>query len=170
MGRVCVNILMYNPEFSLTLLKFCIESVSKCFCALPLCHIYANFCATLNPMLSPLLLLPHPPAHSMPPLRHFFVTPSILSPSPPPPPLHATRMLPLWRSCRWDVLEWKFPDWAAVTGPAINILKGAILAADRVMTVSQVRLYLHLTAPVMPLIYKFNRRYMFCACRDLKDR
>jgi hypothetical protein len=40
--------------------------------------------------------------------------------------------------CRWDVLEWKFPDWAAVTGPAINILKGAILAADRVMTVSQV--------------------------------
>ena len=41
--------------------------------------------------------------------------------------------------CRWDVLEWKFPDWAAVTGPAINILKGAILAADRVMTVSQVR-------------------------------
>lgn len=37
----------------------------------------------------------------------------------------------------WDVLEWKFPDWAAVTGPAINILKGAILAADRVMTVSQ---------------------------------
>ena len=39
---------------------------------------------------------------------------------------------------RWDVLEWKFPDWAAVTGPAINILKGAILAADRVMTVSQV--------------------------------
>lgn len=50
-------------------------------------------------------------------------------------------------SLRWDVLEWKFPDWAAVTGPAINILKGAILAADRVMTVSQVH-PAHLPAPV----------------------
>lgn len=37
----------------------------------------------------------------------------------------------------WSTVEWKFPDWAAINGPAINILKGAILAADRVMTVSQ---------------------------------
>lgn len=48
------------------------------------------------------------------------------------------------------MLEWKFPDWAAVTGPAINILKGAILAADRVMTVSQVH-SLHLLVAVLCL-------------------
>ena len=45
-------------------------------------------------------------------------------------------------------MEWKFPDWAAINGPAINILKGAILAADRVMTVSQVhfqQIFIHLT-------------------------
>ena len=40
--------------------------------------------------------------------------------------------------CRYDVLSWKFPDWAATPGPAFNILKGGIVAADRVLTVSQV--------------------------------
>ena len=42
------------------------------------------------------------------------------------------------RCCRFDVLSWKFPDWAATPGPAFNILKGGIVAADRVLTVSQV--------------------------------
>eukprot|EP00891_Asterochloris_glomerata_P008981 jgi/Astpho2/8981/fgenesh1_pm.00133_%23_25_t len=37
----------------------------------------------------------------------------------------------------YDVLSWKFPDWAATPGPAFNILKGGIVAADRVLTVSQ---------------------------------
>jgi starch synthase len=37
----------------------------------------------------------------------------------------------------WDPLSWAFPDWAANRGPAINVLKGAIVAADRVVTVSQ---------------------------------
>lgn len=59
-------------------------------------------------------------------------------------------LLSAWNAGRrWDVVEWKFPDWAAVNGPAINILKGAILAADRVMTVSQVCSWrLHLVSTI----------------------
>ncbi len=40
--------------------------------------------------------------------------------------------------CRFETLGWEFPSWSDTPGPAFNILKGGILAADRVMTVSQV--------------------------------
>lgn len=40
---------------------------------------------------------------------------------------------------RFDTLGWEFPSWSATPGPAFNILKGGILAADRVLTVSEVR-------------------------------
>ena len=36
----------------------------------------------------------------------------------------------------YDPLSWRYPDWAAVTGPAVNVLKGAVVASDRVVTVS----------------------------------
>lgn len=39
---------------------------------------------------------------------------------------------------RYDPLSWEFPSWAAITGPAVNILKGGVAVADRVVTVSQV--------------------------------
>ena len=42
------------------------------------------------------------------------------------------------RCRRFDTLGWEFPSWSATPGPAFNILKGGILAADRVLTVSEV--------------------------------
>ena len=33
-------------------------------------------------------------------------------------------------------MAWHFPDWASVTGPAVNCLKGGAVTADRVVTVS----------------------------------
>lgn len=39
-------------------------------------------------------------------------------------------------------LEWVFPEWARAheldKGEAVNILKGAVVTADRILTVSQV--------------------------------
>ncbi|KAK9862858.1 hypothetical protein WJX84_002295 [Apatococcus fuscideae] len=37
----------------------------------------------------------------------------------------------------FETLGWEFPSWSATPGPAFNILKGGILAADRVVPVSQ---------------------------------
>ena len=42
----------------------------------------------------------------------------------------------------YGALEWVFPEWARAheldKGEAVNILKGAIVTADRILTVSQV--------------------------------
>lgn len=42
----------------------------------------------------------------------------------------------------YGALEWVFPPWARThaldKGEAVNILKGAIVTADRIVTVSQV--------------------------------
>lgn len=43
----------------------------------------------------------------------------------------------------YGALEWVFPTWARThaldTGEAVNVLKGAIVTADRILTVSQVK-------------------------------
>ena len=39
----------------------------------------------------------------------------------------------------YDPMGWEYPSWAHINGPAVNLLKGGILTADRVMTVSKVR-------------------------------
>ena len=36
----------------------------------------------------------------------------------------------------WDDLSWRYPEWAQVKGEAVNLLKGAALASDRVVAVS----------------------------------
>ena len=41
--------------------------------------------------------------------------------------------------CSYDPMGWEYPSWAHINGPAVNLLKGGILTADRVMTVSKVR-------------------------------
>ena len=46
-------------------------------------------------------------------------------------------MLLAW-ACRYDPLSWEYPSWASINGPAVNILKGALLTSDRVVTVSEV--------------------------------
>lgn len=42
----------------------------------------------------------------------------------------------------YGAVEWVFPTWARThaldTGKAVNVLKGAIVTADRILTVSQV--------------------------------
>lgn len=47
----------------------------------------------------------------------------------------------------YGALEWVFPTWARThaldTGEAVNILKGAIVTSDRILTVSKV-IYLHI--------------------------
>lgn len=46
----------------------------------------------------------------------------------------------IWLWCgRYDPLSWEYPSWASINGPAVNILKGALVASDRIVTVSQVR-------------------------------
>lgn len=35
-------------------------------------------------------------------------------------------------------MGWEYPSWSHVNGPAVNLLKGGVLTADRVMTVSKV--------------------------------
>lgn len=35
-----------------------------------------------------------------------------------------------------DQLHWEYPSWASITGDAVNILKGAVLSSDRILTVS----------------------------------
>ncbi|BDA44490.1 Soluble starch synthase 1, chloroplastic/amyloplastic [Coccomyxa sp. Obi] len=37
----------------------------------------------------------------------------------------------------YDPLSWEYPSWASINGPAVNILKGALVASDRIVTVSQ---------------------------------
>ncbi|CAK0737501.1 hypothetical protein CVIRNUC_000923 [Coccomyxa viridis] len=37
----------------------------------------------------------------------------------------------------YDPLSWEYPSWASINGPAVNILKGALLTSDRVVTVSE---------------------------------
>ncbi|KAM0939558.1 putative starch synthase [Dioscorea sansibarensis] len=54
----------------------------------------------------------------------------------------ATTYLNLGLPSQWyEVLEWIFPTWARKhargTGATVNILKGAIVTADRILTVSQ---------------------------------
>ena len=39
---------------------------------------------------------------------------------------------------RYDPLSWEYPTWASINGPAVNILKGALVTSDRVVTVSEV--------------------------------
>ena len=46
-------------------------------------------------------------------------------------------MLLAW-ACRYGPLSWEYPSWASINGPAVNILKGALLTSDRVVTVSEV--------------------------------
>lgn len=47
----------------------------------------------------------------------------------------------------YKALEWVFPTWARThaldTGEAVNVLKGAIVTADRILTVSQVLFYIY---------------------------
>ncbi len=43
-------------------------------------------------------------------------------------------------NCRYDPLSWEYPTWASINGPAVNILKGALVTSDRIVTVSEVRL------------------------------
>jgi len=33
-------------------------------------------------------------------------------------------------------LHWEYPSWASITGDAVNVLKGAVLSCDRILTVS----------------------------------
>ena len=40
---------------------------------------------------------------------------------------------------RYDPMGWEYPSWSHINGPAVNLLKGGILTADRVMTVSKAR-------------------------------
>ena len=57
----------------------------------------------------------------------------------------ATTLSKLWRPPTsaplrsYDPMGWEYPSWAHINGPAVNLLKGGILTADRVMTVSKVR-------------------------------
>lgn len=37
----------------------------------------------------------------------------------------------------YDPLSWEYPSWASINGPAVNILKGALVTSDRVVTVSE---------------------------------
>lgn len=39
---------------------------------------------------------------------------------------------------RYEPLSWEFPSWASINGPAVNILKGAVVTSDRIVTVSEV--------------------------------
>ena len=39
-----------------------------------------------------------------------------------------------WRAR--EQLSWEYPSWASITGDAVNILKGAVLSSDRILTVS----------------------------------
>ncbi len=39
---------------------------------------------------------------------------------------------------RYDPLSWEYPTWASINGPAVNILKGALVTSDRIVTVSEV--------------------------------
>ena len=39
---------------------------------------------------------------------------------------------------RYDPLSWEYPSWASINGPAVNILKGALVTSDRIVTVSEV--------------------------------
>ena len=41
---------------------------------------------------------------------------------------------------RYEHLSWEYPSWASISGPAVNLLKGAVLCSDRVVTVSEARL------------------------------
>ena len=40
---------------------------------------------------------------------------------------------------RYEHLQWEYPSWASINGPAVNLLKGAVLCSDRVVTVSEAR-------------------------------
>lgn len=58
----------------------------------------------------------------------------------------------------YGALEWIFPTWARThaldTGEAVNVLKGAIVTADRILTVSQVKyLIFNLTYAVFAFRY-----------------
>lgn len=58
----------------------------------------------------------------------------------------------------YGALEWIFPTWARThaldTGEAVNVLKGAIVTADRILTVSQVKyLIFNLTYAVFTFRY-----------------
>ncbi|KAK9834131.1 hypothetical protein WJX81_000869 [Elliptochloris bilobata] len=37
----------------------------------------------------------------------------------------------------YEHLSWEYPSWASINGPAVNLLKGAVLCSDRIVTVSQ---------------------------------
>lgn len=39
-----------------------------------------------------------------------------------------------WRAR--EQLHWEYPSWASITGDAVNVLKGAVLSSDRILTVS----------------------------------
>lgn len=67
----------------------------------------------------------------------------------------------------YGALEWIFPTWARThaldKGEAVNILKGAIVTADRVMTVSKVITY------VMLVVYFYTCTFFYeCIERKLK--
>lgn len=57
----------------------------------------------------------------------------------------------------YGALEWIFPTWARThaldTGEAVNVLKGAIVTADRILTVSQVKC---LTVNVTYVVFTFR--------------
>ena len=92
--------------------------------------------------------------------------PSILPPSPlPPSPASSQGVEPGYTFSGLGVpgdwygaLEWVFPTWARAhaldKGEAVNILKGAIVTADRVVTVSPVSTALHCTvSPVSTALH-----------------
>ncbi|KAL2921818.1 Starch synthase 1 chloroplastic/amyloplastic [Bienertia sinuspersici] len=60
----------------------------------------------------------------------------------------------------YGALEWVFPEWARAheldKGEAVNILKGAIVTADRILTVSQVRIHQHFKCIMLSWIFMGN--------------
>jgi len=77
----------------------------------------------------------------------------------------------------YDPMGWEYPSWAHINGPAVNLLKGGIMTADRVMTVSKVRCaaICSLTSQVMMLSRKGGigghlNGYLCCCCCSVASR
>lgn len=59
----------------------------------------------------------------------------------------------------YGALGWVFPTWARThaldTGEAVNILKGAVVTADRILTVSKVHFLSFSSSPVLDAYISF---------------
>ena len=61
-----------------------------------------------------------------------------------------------WR--RYEHLSWEYPSWASINGPAVNLLKGAVLCSDRVVTVSEARHAMAISLETCIIQTLFNSR------------